>query len=69
MGELVTDHPEEVGIPSTSFLLRFVFIYVINFSLNISYFQIRRLTVLSVSEKDVYMFDMVQLLSNFQFGG
>ena len=44
-------------------------IYVINFSLNISYFQIRRLTVLSVSEKDVYMFDMVQLLSNFQFGG
>ena len=68
VGELVTDHPEEVRIPSTSFLLRFVFIYVINFSLNISYFQIRRLTVLSVSEKDVYMFDMVQLLSNFQFG-
>ena len=26
VGELVSDHPEEVGIPSTSFLLRFVFL-------------------------------------------
>ena len=29
VGELVSDHPEEVGIPSTSFLF-------VNFSLNIS---------------------------------
>ena len=30
VGELVTDHPEEVGIPCTSFLLRFVFMYTLS---------------------------------------
>lgn len=39
-----------------------------NIFINRYVFQIKRLTVLSVSEKDVYMFDMVQLLSNFTFG-
>ena len=32
------------------------------------HFQIKRVTVLSVAEKDSYMSDMVQLLSDFKAG-
>ena len=56
-----TWNSEEVNIEQISYKILGKYFFL-------KYFQIKRMTFLSVSERDLYMYDMVQLLSNFQFG-